>query len=135
VHPWPRHQPVLDGLLHAEVGAAGVAHRGDADAKRGLQVLRCLEEPIAEWRLQQAHRVDAAHDDMGVAVEEARQKALSVEINALVTVESLPDVLDPTILHHEVGHGRIGPGAVNDTGPGIQRACHAPEATSAGQLR
>ncbi len=56
---------------------------------------------------------------MGVAVEQARQEGLAVELDPLVAVEVGANLEDATFLHHDVGMGGIGPGAIHDGGPGI----------------
>src|SRR5918992_739012 len=88
MHPRSGHEPVLDGLLDAEVGSAGVADGRDADSQRGLEIRGRLEEAVAEWRLDQLHRVDAADDDVGVAVEQAGQQRLAGEVDRLVAVQA-----------------------------------------------
>ena len=124
LHPRPADEAVLDRLLDPEVGATGVADRRDADAERRLEVGGCLEEPIAERGLDQPHRVDAADDDVGVAVEEAGQDRLAGKVDRLVAVKAATDLDDAAILDDQVRLGGIGAGAVDDPTTGEERSRH-----------
>jgi hypothetical protein len=131
LHPGSVDQPLVDGALDAQVGAAGVAHGGDPGAQRGLQVVDRLEEHVAERGVQVAQLVHVADHDVDVAVEEPRQQRLAAQVHPPVCVEPATDLHDPAVGHHHVSLGRRGAGAVEDPGAGEQGARHA-DATSIG---
>ena len=99
-------QPVLHRLLHAQVGSACISHGGDPRAKRRLEVLRSLVEPIRERGLDPAHEIDVAEHDMRVTVEQPGQKDPVGQIDGFVAVQAGPDRPDPAVLYHHVGGGQ-----------------------------
>ncbi len=103
LHPRSRDQLIGDGLLDAQIRPTRVTHRGDADPERCRQVLGGLVEPVAERRLEIAHLVNGADDDVGVAVEQARQEGLAGQINLLVAIQTGSDFDDASILDDQIG--------------------------------
>ena len=106
LHARARDHPALDRLLDALVGAAGVAHAGDADVQRLLEVRRRLVELQAERRLDEPHLARRVHHDVHVAVEEPGREVPAGAVDRLVPVEPGPHVDDPAVLDDDVGLGR-----------------------------
>ena len=99
-------QPVRHRLLHAQIGPTRISHGGDPRAKRRLEVLRSLVEPIRERGLDPAHEIDVAEHHVRVTVEQPGQKDAVGQIDGFVTVQAGPDCPDPAVLNHDVGGGQ-----------------------------
>lgn len=100
--------------LDAEVGAAGVAHRGDARGQGQFRVPHGLVEVQRERRRLPFQRVERAIHQVHVAVEHARQHRLPGAVHRLVAIQAGADLDDAPVLDHHVGRARLAPGAVED---------------------
>jgi hypothetical protein len=114
--PGAGDQAVGQRLLHAEVGAARVAHGGDPGGQRRHHVPGGGIELVRERLVQQPERVDAGEDQVHVAVDEPGQQGQAGQVHAVVAVQPRPDVDDEPVGHDDVGCRGLGPGAVDDLG-------------------
>ena len=124
LHPRARDEPVLDSLFDAEIGAVGVADRGDAGFERGPEVPDRLEEPIGERRLGVSPEVDVAEENVGVAVEEAGHDRAAGYVDRLITVETRPEIDDPAIFDDEVALGGRSTGRGEQPAPAEDGSAH-----------
>ena len=108
------NEAVLLRALDAEVGAAGVAHAGDAYAERRRHVRGGLEELVRERALDDAPVVDVTERQVDVAVEQSRQQRPAGDVDALVAVEAAANLDDATARDGDVGRRGIGTATVED---------------------
>ena len=117
----PAHDPLLDRLLDAEVGAAGVADGRDADPNRRVEVPDRVVEAVRERRLQVPPDVDVAEHHVDVRVEEARQERRAGDVDLLVAVQPDADLGDQPVVDRDVGLGDRRAGSVEDPSAGEYR--------------
>ena len=98
----PAHDPLLDCLLDAEVGAARVAHGRDADPNRRVEVPNRVVEAVGERGLEVLPHVDVTEHHVHVRVEEAREKRRAGDVDLLVAVQPDADLVDPSVDHCDV---------------------------------
>ena len=122
------HHAVLDRLLDADIGEAGVADGGDPDVQGATEVSRGGHELVAQAALQRVHPVKVAgHGQVDVAVEQAGQQREAGAVDRGVTVEARTDVHDPLALDEEVRRGDRAVHHVEHLAAG-QQSAHALEA-------
>jgi len=124
LHPRAGDQTAPDRLGDAQVGAAGVADRGDALRQGAPQVVQRLVVAVAERRLQLPQGVDAAHHHVHVAVEQARQHRRTGAVDRLVAVQPGSDLDDPAVLDDHVGRCCRGSRSVEDPAAGEHASRH-----------
>jgi hypothetical protein len=107
-------EAVLLRPLDAKVGAAGVAHAGDAHAERRRHVACCLEELVRERPLDDAPVVDVTQRQVDVAVEQPRQQRPAGDVDAVVAIEAAANLHDAAALDGDVGRRRICAATVED---------------------
>jgi len=73
LHTRTHHDTRFDGLLHAHVGAPGIAHRGDARIEGPTHVLHGVVESQRERRRHHALEVEVLENQMHVRVDESGQ--------------------------------------------------------------
>jgi hypothetical protein len=117
----------LGRLLQAEIGAADIAHRGEAahqhlahdhEGAGGHQRIR---------QLRVAAEIGDAGDDMDMGVDQARHQGLALEVDdlGLGRGDGLADLADGAALHEDADGGAgLRRGAVDDAGIGEEGAGH-----------
>src|SRR5215211_1780946 len=76
LHPRSWDQSLLDGDLHPQVGATSISDGRDSDLQRLAEVVHGFVETKREGGLQVLPEIDVAEHDVGVAVEEPRDRCL-----------------------------------------------------------
>jgi hypothetical protein len=82
------------------------------------------EKLVRERLLDRPPDVHMADDDVGVAIEQARQDRPTVELDCIVAIEPTADRDDPAVLDRDIPVGRIRAGAVEDAAPVEDRPRH-----------
>ena len=106
--PGARDQAALHRHGEAEVGAAGVAHRGEAPPERALQAVpRLLVEQRRRNVLDRGH-VDLDEERVEVGVDQPRHERAAAAGDACRLSRradrAVGDLPDPAVFHH---HGRV----------------------------
>ena len=80
-HARPGDEPLFDRLRQAEIGAAGVADRGEAAAQHALQYGARLVGEKGHRQDRQHGEVDLDGDGMDVRVDQAGHQRLALEVD------------------------------------------------------
>jgi hypothetical protein len=122
LHARTDEHAVVDGTTQTGVGAPRVAYRRDTELERRHQVRGRLieavaERPVLDRQLVVLVRAGQVH----VGVEQPREQRLARAVDALVAIETRPDVDDPAVLDHDVAVGERRHRAVEHLAPVEQR--------------
>ncbi len=103
LHAGTRHQPIVYGLFHAQIGAAGVTNRCDPGPHRGGEIVCRFEEPVGERGLDDPPKIDVVQNQMHMGIEETRQHGAATAVDRLITVQVRPDLEKPTVFDDDIG--------------------------------
>jgi len=103
LHSWPGYQTVVHRLFHAEVGTSCISYAGYSRVEGDLHVVDGLVETIRQGSVESLERVDVAHREMHVAVEEAGEHRLARNVDLLITAEPDTDIGDAPFLDANIG--------------------------------
>ena len=146
IEPRPDEQALLDGCLHAPIGAAGVAQRGEAAHQHGVHGDRALGGEQGQRHIVQQPQVHLGQHDMDVAVDQPRHQRAVADRDARGGAgadRAVGDVLDEAVFdqhfdalgqliaagvekasagEEECGHGRLLNCVVDAMGQGFRES-------------